>query len=79
MSTEYDPNGFVDWLQQQYGAKNDAELARKMETSPVTFSRIRHCVHEVPKPMLVHIQEFTGLHINVIRSHMTKQEASCAN
>ncbi|HWT40948.1 MAG TPA: hypothetical protein VN081_06845 [Dongiaceae bacterium] len=75
----YDPNGFVDWFRQQYGAKNDAQLALKMEISPVIFSRIRHQKHAVPKPMLVHIQEFTGLHIRLIRAQMVKEVAPCAN
>lgn len=79
MSNEYDPNRFVDWLQQQYGAKNDAKLALKMEVSPVIFSRIQHHRLAVPKPMLVRIQEFTGLHVREIRSYMTKQEAACEN
>lgn len=39
---DYDPDKFINWMLEAFGCRNDAALARKLETAPPLISKIRH-------------------------------------
>lgn len=73
--TNYDPNGFIDWLHQVYNVRNDAQLARKMEMNPPQISKIRHRKLPVTAGMLIDVHEETGLPIMEIRKRMVRSKS----
>lgn len=72
----YDPQKFLDWAVEQFGCKNDAQLSRRLESSPPTLSKMRHKRMPIGDSFLVRISDYTGLSTREIRKHMFREAQS---
>lgn len=67
---QYDPSNLLDALIEHLSLKNDAALARALETAPPIISKIRNGKLPVGGSMLIRMHEISRLSISELRALM---------
>jgi len=67
-SRPYKPHALFDYLIQACELKNDAELARALDVSQATVSRMRSGFYQVTADIILTIHKQTGLSVEEIES-----------
>jgi DNA-binding transcriptional regulator YdaS (Cro superfamily) len=68
--TDYQPDRLLDKLSKQLKAGNDRKLARLLEISPSTISKIRRKVIAISAKHLLSIHDTSGIAIKELRKMM---------
>jgi len=74
----YDPNGFMDWIREEFGCKSDGQLSRALgngDTWRPTISRVRNKKQAVSDSLLVKISDYTGMGTGAIKMRMFREAA----
>lgn len=69
----YDPEKFLNWAAVAFGCKNDAQLSRRLESSPPTLSKMRNKRMPIGDSFLVRISDHTGMGTLAIKQHMFRE------
>ena len=72
MKTELKPYALFDFLIKESGLKNDAALARALEITAPTISKIRGGKNRVTAEIILSIYKQTGLSIETIEELINK-------
>jgi hypothetical protein len=66
----YDPDRFLDTLQQVFNVKNDRKLALRLAVSPPLICKIRRNKIDTPDWLLIHLNEETSFSVRELRALM---------
>lgn len=66
----YNPNRLLDALRGKLELNNDAALARVLDVSPPTLSKIRHLRTVVSPALMIRMHDVTGMTLGEIRDLM---------
>jgi plasmid maintenance system antidote protein VapI len=66
----FDPNKLLDALLTRLNLNNDLALARELDITPSSISKIRHGKLVVGAPLLIRMHELSGLKVRELRALM---------
>lgn len=73
------PHALFDYLIYKYKLKNDAALARCMETLPGVISKMRHRKYPFSEEMVLRVHEYFEVPIQIIRELLVEAKHPISN